>query len=372
MKALIVGGAGASGVLLADGLSGRGYDVTILHRGTHEPAELAHHRHIHADPHFAEPVAEALGKESWDIVLVTYGRLQILAPQFAGRCERLIAIGGMPIYPGYLDPQSEMPKGMPLLASEYGPLANPDTMIGPGAAKFVRKMLLAEDAVMEQHRRGAYAATIFRYPAIYGPRSMALNEWSLIKRSLDGRPFALLPNSGLGIITRCAAINAAHCVLLALDRDAARGEIFNCADDDQYTLGQWAEFVLARLDSKMELIPLPEQLNWIAAHWLPLGGSASPHGFLSNAKAKNLLGYEDRIPARDAIECTVEWRLQHPPTEAELANWADTFDYRREDTVRAALDAMIRSLEPLRLTPSVIHSYPHPKKPGLTVDHRGR
>jgi nucleoside-diphosphate-sugar epimerase len=372
MKALVIGGAGASGVLLVEGLDRRGYDVTVLHRGTHEPAELSPYRHIHADPHFAETITRALGDETWDVVLVTYGRLRILAPLFAQRCERLIAIGGMPIYPGYLDPLAETPAGMPLLARESGPLATPGTMIEPSAAKFADKMLQAESAVMEQHARGAYAATIFRYPSIYGPRSMALNEWSLIKRALDGRPFALLPNSGLGIITRCAAINAAHCVLLALDSDAAKGEIFNCADEDQYTLGQWSELVLARLGSKMELVSLPPQLNWAAAHWLPLGGSASPHGVLSNSKAMSLLGYTDQIAAKDAIERTVDWRLQHPPAEAELMNWADKFDYRREDAVRAALEGAVQSLEPLRLVPEVIHSYPHPKQPDLAVDHRGR
>src|SRR5690606_17694030 len=101
MKALVVGGSGATGVLIAEGLAGRGYEVTILHRGVHEPPELEPYRHIHADPHFADPVAEALGDETFDVVVLTYGRLKLLAELFAGRCERLLAIGGMPIYPGY-------------------------------------------------------------------------------------------------------------------------------------------------------------------------------------------------------------------------------------------------------------------------------
>jgi hypothetical protein len=117
---------------------------------------------------------------------------------------------------------------------------------------------------------------------------------------------------------------------------------------------------------------LPPQLNWIASHWLPLGGIASSHGLLDISKARELLGYRDKIAARDAIARTVDWRMAHPPSDAETANWPDRFDYQREDAVRATLETAIQSLEPLRLTPEVIHSYPHPKEPGMTVDHRGR
>lgn len=372
MKALIVGGAGASGVLLAEGLAQRGYDVTILHRGNHEPPELAPYEHIHADPHFAEPVAQAIGARRWDVVLLTYGRVQALAPLFAQRCARLIAIGGMPIYPGYLDPKAEMPTGMPLLAQEDHALANPATMREPGAAKFVSKMLAAEQAVLEQHRQGGYAATIFRYPSIYGPYSISLNEWSLIKRVQDGRGFVLLPNAGLGIITRCAAINAAFCVLSALDHDAAKGEVFNCADEDQYTLRQWVELALSFMGAALELVALPPQMNWVAAHWLPLGGSASDHGLLDISKAKRLLGYKDQIAAKEAMARMIAWRLEHPPSEAEARNWPDAFDYAREDAVRNALEGALQVLEPLRLSPEVVHAYPHPKTSGLSTDHRGR
>lgn len=372
MKALVVGGSGATGVLIAQGLAHRGYAVTILHRGVHEPPELEPFVHIHADPHFAGPVAEAIGEATYDVVVVTYGRLGLLAPLFAHRCARLLAIGGMPIYPGYLDPMSEAPSGMPLLAREEGPLADPSTMRDPGAARFAGKMLAAEAAVMKQHARGAYAATVFRYPAVYGPRGMSLNDWSIIQRVQDRRDFILLPNAGLGIITRCAAINAAWCVLASLDRKEAEGQAFNCADEDQYTLGQWVEMTLSVLGASPELVPLPAQLNWAAAHLLPLGGSAAPHGLLDISKARKLLDYRDQVTARDALAATLAWRLANPPTDAERAGWPDPLDYRLEDRVREELERAFRNLEPVRTTPDVVHPYPHPKEPSLAPDHRGR
>jgi len=372
MKALLVGGGGATGVLIAQGLAARGFDLTILHRGTHEPPELEPFRHIHADPHFAEPIADALGSQTFDVVVLTYGRLKLIAPLFAGRCERLLAIGGMPIYPGYLDPAAEKPAGMPILAREEGPLVDPSRMISPGAAKFATKMLEAENAVMAQHHAGKYAASIFRYPAIYGPRSMGLTDWSVVKRALDGREFILLPDAGHGVIARCAAENAAWCVLAALDCEAAKGEAFNCADEDQYTLAQWSELILDVLGKPMELVPIPPQLNWAAAHLLPLGGTCSAHGLLDISKARRILGYQDQVRAKDALARALRWRLANPPEESELANWADPLDYALEDRVKAELDQLARRLEDVRQTPEVVHPYPHPKEPGLTVDHRGR
>jgi len=372
MKALLVGGSGATGVLIAQGLAERGYDLTILHRGAHEPPELEPFRHIHADPHFVEPIAEALGSETFDVVVLAYGRLKVVAPLFAGRCERLLAIGGMPIYPGYLDPAAEKPRGMPILAREDGPLVEPSRMISPGAAKFAAKMLDAENAVMEQHRAGGYAASIFRYPAIYGRRAMGLTDWSVVRRALDGRPFILLPDAGKGIIARCAAENAAWCVLAALDCEAAKGEAFNCADEEQYTLAQWAELILDVLGASMELVPIPPQINWAAAHLLPLGGSCSDHGLLDISKARRILGYRDQIRAKDALAHTIRWRRANPPSESELANWADPLDYALEDRIKAELDGLLARLEDVKQAPEVVHPYPHPKEPGLTVDHRGR
>ena len=81
--ALIVGGAGATGQHIVRGLAARGYDVTVLHRGVHEPAYLLPYRHLHADPHFAEPVLQVLGRENFDVVVLTYGRIEQLAKVFA-------------------------------------------------------------------------------------------------------------------------------------------------------------------------------------------------------------------------------------------------------------------------------------------------
>jgi nucleoside-diphosphate-sugar epimerase len=265
--------------------------VTVLHRGVHEPPGLAIVPHIHADPHFPEPLSEALGNREFDAVYCLYGRLEVLATFFARRCERLIAVGGRAVYAGYVDPLSAHPMGMRLSASEDSPLADPNDIHGERVRKFVTKSLEAESAVMSMHRDGAYRATLFRYSYIYGPRGIASVEWSIIKRLLDGRSSINLPSGGLVSYSRCAARNAAQYLLLALDNEAAQGEIFNCADEVQYSQGQWVELIADCMGGRMEVVDVPAALRWTVAHFLLYAGTAADIALQDICKAKTLLGY---------------------------------------------------------------------------------
>src|SRR6516165_2165571 len=213
MKALLIGGTGSTGVPVLEGLLRRGHDVTLLHRGVHEPPGLPQVRHIHADPHFPETLAEAVGEETFDVVLAMYGRVAAIAEVFAGRCGQLISIGGVPAYRGCLQPEIVRPYGMAVNACEDGPLAD-QTQPVPRFAGLIRA---AERAVLDRAARGAFRGTVIRYPAIYGPRNLVPWEWSVIRRIKDGRESMILPDNGLWIISRCAARNAAEVVLAAVD-----------------------------------------------------------------------------------------------------------------------------------------------------------
>ncbi len=86
MKALVVGGTGPTGHHIVTGLLQRGYDVVILHRGTHEVPEIPPEvEHIHADPHFRETLMQALTGRFFDVVIATYGRLRFVAEAMRGK-----------------------------------------------------------------------------------------------------------------------------------------------------------------------------------------------------------------------------------------------------------------------------------------------
>lgn len=370
MRTLVIGGSGSSGVPTVTGLLERGHEVTVLHRGVHEPPELPDVEHIHADPHFAEALVEAVAGREFDVVLAMYGRVATIAEVFAGRCGQLVSIGAVPAYRGCLEPDKVRPYGMALWAREDGPLADEADYV-PKFAKLIRG---AERAVLSQAAAGAYRASVVRYPAIYGPRNLVPWEWSVIRRVLDGRSRMILPDHGLWIISRCAARNAAEVVLKVVDNpEVANGQAYNAADDDQFTVRQWAEAVAGILGGDLEFVGVPGELVPSALIEL-LPPTARAHITIDNAKAKTELGYRQVVTAADAMVEAVEWLKANPVTKEDYPLYPGRFDYAAEDRL---LDTYAQAVEWVRQhspdeAPDVRHPMPHPKTAAVGRDESGR
>ena len=113
MKALVIGGTGPTGPFLINGLIAQGYDVSMMHRGTHDSGKIPEPvPRIIGDPHFRETLAEALGDRRFDPIIATYGRIRYVAVIAGEHCDRLITIGGAPGYRGMLQPETLFPKGL--------------------------------------------------------------------------------------------------------------------------------------------------------------------------------------------------------------------------------------------------------------------
>jgi nucleoside-diphosphate-sugar epimerase len=370
MKALVIGGSGPTGPHVLAGLLARGYDVAMLHRGVHEPAGLPAVRHIHADPHFASALEEALADKDFDLVVAMYGRLKAVGQVVAGRCGHLVGISGVPVYRGFVEPQHTRPYGMKLLARESSPKA--DT--AGQRAKAAMLVLEAERSIFEQGRVHGVPVTSVRYPQIYGPRNIVPWEWAVVKRVLDGRRRIIVPDDGLWIVSRCAARNAAEVVLCIVDQpEASGGQAFNCADDDQFTLRQWVELAARYAGGELEIVGIPSAVARSAFAELLAPGSR-PHMIVSAEKARAELGYVEAVSAYDALRETVEWMIANPIRLEEYPLYTAKFDYALDDRMideyRRAVGALNRELgdEP----PQLAHPMPHPKAPALAADERGR
>lgn len=370
MKALVIGGTGPTGPHLIEGLLARGYETTVLHRGVHEPPELPDVPHIHADPHFAETLTEAVGNRHWDVVLATYGRIKAIGEVLSTRCEHLVAISGVPLYRGFVEPDGTHPYGMQLLAGEDSPKA--DEVEHP--SKFGLLILGAERSVFAAGAAAGIAVSSVRYPQIYGPRNIVPWEWAVLRRIADGRRQMILPDDGLWIISRCAAQNAAEVVLRVVDRrEVSAGQAYNCADDMQYSLRQWAELVNDLAGGELEFVGIPSLLTPSAmAEWLAPG--SRPHMIVSTQKARDDLGYRDVVHPLAALEQTVAWLQRNPVTKADYPMYPARFDYEFEDKLIAswvrAVDR-VQAEAPSQL-PELAHPMPHPKAPSLVTDERGR
>ncbi|HEY2301976.1 MAG TPA: hypothetical protein VGH66_08790 [Acidimicrobiales bacterium] len=355
MDALVIGGTGPTGPDVVAALLERSFTVTVLHRGLHEPAEevLRRVEHIHADPHFAQPLADALGDRVFDLIVATYGRMRINAEVSAGRCAQFVGVGGNPAYRGMLDRRSSWPAGMKVLARESDPVATAATT---SRDRFAARVVAAERAVFEAHAEGAFSATYLRYPIIYGRRTWLAFERGIVRRLLDGRERLLLPDGGLSIFTRCADRNAAHFVASVVDHpEAAAGQVYNCADDGQFSLYQWTQMICAAVGVNAEIVTAP--LEWSRPIWnlLPTGPLGSPHTLVDTAKAHRDLGYANVVSPEDALGALVRHLAGDPGALATVP-----VDAAAEDAVMDACDETGARLARLLSWESIDEEFDHP------------
>jgi nucleoside-diphosphate-sugar epimerase len=359
--ALVVGGTAATGFSIVQEVLRRGYEVTVYHRGAHEVPGLEALEHIHGEPHFAETIARDLAGRRFDLVVATYGRVRLLAEELKGRTARMITVGGTPVV-----------RAVPGI-----PRRESDGYVDAGNG-LVDRMIETERLIMEHHARGEYVGTVVRYPYVYGPYSIIPSEWHVIRRVLDGRRRWIMPGGGLGISTRCAAPNAAHTIGLAIDwPEVAGGQVYQAADDRQYSFREWVEMTAQVMDSEFEFefvdIPrsaLPTGDTRGSFSGVPQGGGPRAHGVLSNEKARRELGYEDVVAPDAWLRRTVEFWLEHPPVVDGEGNHLkpEEFDYAAEDALLQWWDSIAGSAP--RVGSGVVrrHPYPHPERPGEQIE----
>lgn len=323
-SALVVGGTGPTGPFIVNGLLSRGFQVAILHRGTHETDEIPPQvEHIHTDPFDARATQSALGGRRFDLAMVTYGRLRELAEILTGRVGRLVSVGGVPVYRGFMDAGAYEPAGMPVPVRE-------DAALVASAEESRKGFAIArtEERVLALHPSAAH----FRYPYVYGPRQLMPREWCIVRRMLDERPFVIVPDGGLTLCTFGYAENLAHALLLAVDQpEASAGEIYNCGDDHTPNLRQVVEHIGEALRWPGEVLSLPLPLAKPALPLLMQPGTQ--HRLLDTSKLRAQLGYRDLVPPAEGLARTARWLVANPPQPGGLEETVlqDPFDYAAED-----------------------------------------
>ena len=356
MDALIIGGTGPTGPYIIEGLVERGYQPVILHRGTHEVDFVAQYEHLHADPHFEEPVREVLANRRFDLVIASYGRLRLLVDVLAGHTDRLITIGGT-VY----------------RRQEWSQPAN-ETARREVSHKLVARVQQTEEAIFARHQDGTFNLTHLRYPNLYGPRQLAPREWSIIRRILDRRTTIPVMDGGLTLESRAYVENAAHAVLLTVDQpDASSGRVYHVADEVTPTDGERALAIAEAMGADISLVNYPREAGRPAHFWgggrnLEYMGVEGPppthHKLLDSSRIRAELGFTDVIPFTEAIARTVDYYRRHPlPIGGdEEARIGDPFDYEAEDRFLHELQGFVTTCAELPFAGvRLVHSYDHPK-----------
>lgn len=358
--ALVVGGTGPTGPFIVNGLIDRGYEVTIFHGGFHEVAFKREVEHIHNDPHFRETFEAAIGKRTWDLVIFGYGRLQLAADILQGHTGRLIALGGATGTAAGPDDPGWGSLGQHVNVDEASTVIETDA----GRNKFGYRMAQAEEALFAAHRAGHYNATYIGYPILYGPRQPGPQDWSIVRRILDGRRRFIIADGGIKTESRAYVENAAHAALLAVDKpDVSAGRRYTVADEKLYTMRARIEAIARHMNHEFELVDMPYDLA-LPCH--VLWRHSRMHRVRDTHRIRDELGYRDPVGAKEALQRSVDWLVEHRPgpgSEAE-AQLGDPFDYAREDRLMDDWTAWRARLPvadyPL---PPPAHIYRHPTRP---------
>jgi nucleoside-diphosphate-sugar epimerase len=354
LKALVIGGTGPTGHFIVNGLLRRGYEVAMLHTGKHELDEIPSTvEHIHTDPFSEAALRQVLGNRTFDLSIVAYGRLRRIADLLVGRTGRFISIGGVPAYRGYMNPTVLRPEGMPIPTSEDAPVVPVESEDPKGW-----RVAQTEAAVFERHPEAVH----FRYPFLYGPYQIAPREWCVVRRILDGRKAIVLPEDGLPLNHSGYVENAAHAVLLAVDKpDASKGQIYNCGDEHLLTMRQTVEIIATALGCELEIVSMPWRFAvparpMMAQPW-------NTHRVFDLTKIKTQLGYTDVVTPERGLALTAVWFRDHPLVRGGAGEkiLQDPFDYRAEDELIAAWKATCERMPEIKFE----------REPGYTATYSG-
>jgi nucleoside-diphosphate-sugar epimerase len=306
VRVLILGGTRFIGRRIALDLMARGDEVTLVHRGESEPAELAGCAHLHASRAALAGVSAKLRALRPDAVIDTRAMTREDAAAVLPHLPdvHLVLLSSIDVYRAYellLAGQG----GEPVPLTESSPVREgryPLRGLLPGLGENYDKL----DVEPLYLARGG---TALRLSMIYGEHDGQRREEFILRRVRAGRrriPFG----AGPSLNTRCYVGDVASAVLAALDRPpAAAGQVFNVGDLATDTVRDYARRILLAAGHDAELVTVPEA-------YLPEDledtKSIAQHFLVDSRKAATVLRWSPSDPA-STIPVSVAWHLAHPP-----------------------------------------------------------
>jgi nucleoside-diphosphate-sugar epimerase len=165
---------------------------------------------------------------------------------------------------------------------------------------------LAEEHLLMLHKKGVLPVTILRLGAVYGP-DIKLIE--LMKKLIRWGLYRI-PGSGQNLLSLVHIDDAIQAMLLVIEKEIAKGKIYNIADDHPITAKEFTS-ILAKALGKREPGTIPVSLARLGAPlvktWASLTGgkpflteeiislSISSYA-MDNRRAKEELGFKPKYP----------------------------------------------------------------------------
>lgn len=324
MKIVVIGGTNFIGPHVVASLHRLGHEITVYHRGHHEPELPRDVRHIHS-PRAGIPVLHfpsELSDPAPDIVLhmfpVGEDDARAAMAGFAGVTRRMVALSSADVYRAYgrlLGTEPGPAEPMPL--NENAPLRESlypyrHAAAGPADWTFHYEKILAERAVMSHP---SIQGTVLRLPAVYGPGDSYRRLRPYIKRMHDRRPAILLESAQAEWRwTHGYVENVAQAIVLAVVDGRATGKIYNVGEVETPTVAE-------RIRRIGELVRWKGAVVRLESDKLPphLRAPYEPRQDLvvNTSRLRDELGFVEAYSTDDGLRRTIEWERVNPPLSGD-------------------------------------------------------
>lgn len=338
MKALFIGGTGTISTHVVALAQQRGWEITLLNRGSKKVPEGT--RSIIADINDEEAVAKAIANENYDVVAQFIGYtaedVQRDIRLFRNKTKQYIFISSASAYQKPLADYR---------ITESTPLSNPYW-------QYSRNKIEAEEVLMSAYRSDGFPVTIVRPSHTYNGTKPPVcvhgskGNWQILKRILDGKP-VIIPGDGTSLWTLTHSKDFAKGYVGLMANPHAIGNAFHITTDESMTWNQIYQTIADALGKPLNALHIPS--DFLARHGENydfkgelLGDKASTVVF-DNSKIKRLVpDFVCNISMADGLRQAVQFMLAHPETQTpdlEFDSWCD----RIADSMRAADEAFLKN-----------------------------
>lgn len=341
MRILLIGGNGFIGTPLMAELRRSNHDLAVLHRhaasGPIRPGVVR----IQADRNRLSDYRNELRRFSPDVIidliLSSGNQARQLMDVSHRLARRVVAISSMDVYRAWGVFHGSEPGPLePLPLTEDSPLRSVRQAYPPESLKMMRNIftwvdehydkIAVEEAIMNHP---AIPGTVLRLPMVYGPGDPLHRFFLLLKRIADGRSSILFADDLAAWRTpRGYVENVARAIALAATSDQAAGRIYNICEEPSFSELAWQTKIAQQMKWPGKFVVLPRERT--PKHLLR-PGNAAQHMVASSARIRADLNYEEPVAIAEAIQRTIAWEQQNPPTTIN----PQQFDYAAEDAALA-------------------------------------
>ncbi|MED1201764.1 NAD-dependent epimerase/dehydratase family protein [Heyndrickxia acidicola] len=311
MNILIIGGTRFLGPYVIKELTEDGHKVTIFHRGQ-------------TNIELPDGVGEILGDRKqlfdyanklWDtnpdviIDMFPYSEKDAvdLSAVFCSSTARMIALSSADVYQAYgrligLEKGNftkEVIKEDSPLRSIFFPYRS--TVKDEHDWRYHYDKILIENYYM-QH--SSLPATILRLPMIYGPHDRQHRLWPYLQCINQEQAISLDPREVDWRTCRGYVENVAHAIALAAVHERAANQIYNVAEEVNFSEKEWVETIQQYCQSNLPIKMIKnEALDFYPEQDL----------FMDSQKIRLELGYKEIVPFSQGMLRTIQWENENPP-----------------------------------------------------------